>query len=401
LEAAPCEASDLVDRIAAAIRSVGRGEPPPPGLPVAVGHALGALAARLAEPANAAPVGHAGNADGTDGSLQMIEERIRELDRGALGPARRRNRGDTLEGRTHVLMDTLISRIGEVLGRLQHLSEQAFVKAEMIEAQGADLKGRSARQIDAVQGVLFDLEAVAQQIERNRTLADASLTAVAETSTATNELIAGVEAISAAMAQITQSSSRIEDVVKQIEQIALQTEIISINAAIEAARAGDAGRGFVLIASEVRRLAVACRNLATGIGSLTEVSRSAVQSGVETATQTTAKISTVRVATDRVLHEVRLISDASGEAGRTVATLHRAVTTISERSVQNAQVAAALADSVQTQTHASGEIAEVAGALQIDGTMLQDLLVEPTASGPSPTAGSGAAAAGAPQIELF
>jgi methyl-accepting chemotaxis protein len=391
-----------VDRITAAIQAVGRGASLPGGLPPSVELALTGLAARL--PAHVVEAGSARGAaaDGADApALRLIHARIREFDGGAIGPARRRNRGDTAEARVEVLMDTLVSRVGQIVGRVQQLSQQASASAHVIETQGANLKDRSAKQIDAVQAVLFDLEAVAQQIERNRTLADASQAAVTETSNATNDLIAGVEAISAAMARITQSSSRIEDVVKQIEQIALQTEIISINAAIEAARAGDAGRGFVLIASEVRRLAVACRNLATGIGSLTEVSRTAVQTGVETATRTTAKISTVRMATDRVSLEVRLISEASGEAGRTVAALHRAVTTISERAVQNAQVAAGLAESVRVQKDMSGVIAETASELRLDPSMLDDVLAGLDATEPLPTHGTAAAAAGAPQIELF
>ena len=400
--AAPCDDPDLADRIAAAMHAVASGAPLPGGLPPAVELALARLAVRLAEsgPAAGGALDGVGNGVG-EPALRAIDERIRQLDDGALGPARRRSRGASTEGRMHVLTDTLISRLGEVMGRLQHLSQKAAARARTIEEQGALLRGQSATQIDAVQAVLFDLEAVAQQIERNRSLADASLTSVAETSSVTNDLIIGVEEISSAMERITQSSRRIEDVVRKIEQIAQQTEIISINAAIEAARAGDAGRGFVLIASEVRRLAVACRNLATGIGSLTEVSRAAVGTGVEVAERTVAKISSVRAATDRVSSEVGQISDASGEAARTVAALHRAVTTISERAAKNAEVAAALADAAHAQARASGSVAEAAGEVRIDRSMLADLLIDPDEDTPPSATRPGPASAGAPTIELF
>ena len=69
------------------------------------------------------------------------------------------------------------------------------------------------------------------------------------------QMVAATDAINAKLAALSEKASNINSVLTTITKVADQTNILSLNAAIEAEKAGDAGRGFSVVATEIRRLA--------------------------------------------------------------------------------------------------------------------------------------------------
>ena len=147
---------------------------------------------------------------------------------------------------------------------------------------------------------------------------------VASTVSGILKLSDSVRAASEVIAKLEQDANSVNVVLAVIKGIAEQTNLLALNAAIEAARAGEQGRGFAVVADEVRGLASRTQESTAEINSILDQLQSASQAAVQTIKESTAAVG-------------RSVEDAN-IAGQSLRTITETVKTINS---MNNQIASA------------------------------------------------------------
>ena len=158
-----------------------------------------------------------------------------------------------------------------------------------------------------------------------------------------------INGVSTTIKALGESSDRISSVVQVIKDVADQTNLLALNAAIEAARAGEAGRGFAVVADEVRKLAertsTATGEIAAMVNNIQSCSRSAVDNMEHTVTQVSRgtqnaqeagrAIVSIREGSAQVVRVVHDIADAMSEQGTASQDIARRVENVAQASEES------------------------------------------------------------------
>jgi len=143
------------------------------------------------------------------------------------------------------------------------------------------------------------------------------------------------EAISA-MADVEHSATLIVEIIAMIDQIAMQTNMLALNAGIEAARAGDAGRGFAIVASEVRSLAKRTGEASQQVRSLVAGSEEHIARGVDLVRRSGESMSAVLDGMTNASNLVVRMADLNAEQANEIQGIKRSLQMVDVALQQNA-----------------------------------------------------------------
>ncbi|MBP1564009.1 MAG: hypothetical protein J6C38_09890 [Oscillospiraceae bacterium] len=129
--------------------------------------------------------------------------------------------------------------------------------------------------------------------------------------------------------EIEQSTEQIRNIVAAIEDIAFQTNILALNASIEAARAGEMGKGFSVVAEEVRNLATKSQEAVSSTAKLIDASLDAVKRGKDIADNVAKCMDKVIETAEESAEHSRIITEMTEKQTKSAAAIMERIEHIS------------------------------------------------------------------------
>jgi methyl-accepting chemotaxis protein len=266
-------------------------------------------------------------------------------------------------------------RIAAAVSEAEEISQYLSSAAEELSAQieqasrGADeQKARAAETSTAMEQMNSTVFEVARSASQAAGEADTAKENAQQGEAGVREVIAAVgdvqrqaDSLRQSMEELGRQAAGIGNVLEVITDIADQTNLLALNAAIEAARAGEAGRGFAVVADEVRKLAEKTMSATSEVGgaieriqsmtrdnvAATERAAKAVTRSTELANESGRALKEIVGRVDNAADQVRSIATAAEEQSATSEEINRATDDINRISMETSQVMVESSQAIQ------------------------------------------------------
>ncbi|MBL0729632.1 methyl-accepting chemotaxis protein [Piscinibacter sp. HJYY11] len=265
-------------------------------------------------------------------------------------------------------IDDTQKSLGSIVKSVKSSANRLAISSAEIAQGNMDLSARTERQASSLEETSSAMKELSAAVVHNAQSAQEANRLAAGASSKADEACRIVEKVAASMQVIQESSKKILEIVGLVDGIAAQTNILALNAGVEAARAGEYGRGFTVVATEVRGLAGRASKAAKDIGTLIRASNDEVNAGGALVSQSVQSMREVVQGSRRVTEIMEEIRIASEEQSIGVSEVERAVGDIDEVTQRNSALVEEMAAAAGELRGQADELVRVVSVFKVNET---------------------------------
>lgn len=257
-----------------------------------------------------------------------------------LGKGRLTSRVESTSGDEFGKMSSALNQsLDELCGTLSNVNEISLElgnTAQQLSSAAQSIASGAQEQASSLEQTAASLEEISTMVRQNSDNAQHAAEIANEARGAAEHGGQVVGAAVAAMDEITRSSKTIAEIITTIDEIAFQTNLLALNAAVEAARAGDQGRGFGVVAAEIRTLSRRTASAAKEIRGLIVDASTKVETGTEQVNHSGTTLQEIVRSVKRMTDMVSDIASASRDQNAGIGQVNTAVSQVDQVTQANA-----------------------------------------------------------------
>lgn len=217
-------------------------------------------------------------------------------------------------------------------------------KVDMVNTASQELSDEALKQEEALIQISSSITHMGEKAEDNAKAATSASSITHQASSAAEKGNSLMGDLSKAISSITNRAKDTQTVVKSIDDIAFQTNLLALNAAVESARAGAHGKGFSVVAQEVKSLAMRSADAAKETSNLIDRMINEVNAGNELATKTVEILVEITKRVGEATEIVSTIENASKDQAKAVGEINIGINNLEQITVENTASAKQTAD---------------------------------------------------------